>query len=90
VGSVVRPPVELVALREGRREIAALVHPTDEPRGRLASTMGAEGAEYQPVHPTPVVEAEADATVMTFSACLRPRIHRLRTDLTPADVEPPV
>lgn len=72
-----------------RDEIAALVDPTDEPRRRLAAIMGSDGAEYQPVHPALVVEAEADATVMTFSARLRPRIHRLRTDLTPADVEPP-
>lgn len=52
--------------------------------------LGHEGSEYAPVHPTLVVEAEAEATVMTFSAGLRPasphpRIPRFRIDLTPAD-----
>jgi ATP-dependent DNA ligase len=70
-----------------RDEAAAHVQPTDEPRRRMPNfIMGNEGAEYQPVRPTLVVEVEADATVMTFSQRLRPRIHRFRPDLTPEDV----
>ncbi len=72
-----------------RDEIASRVRATDEPRQRMpAFAMGGEGAEYQPVLPTLVVEAEADAAVTTFTARLRPRIHRLRPDLTPEDIEP--
>lgn len=70
-----------------RDEAAGLVVPTGEPRRRLPTTvLGQEGSEYVPVHPTLVVEAEAEATVMTFTARLRPRIHRFRTDLTVADL----
>ena len=72
-----------------RDEAAGLVVPTGEPRRRLPTTvLGQEGSEYVPVHPTLVVEAEAEAAVMTFTARLRPRIHRFRTDLTPADLDP--
>ncbi len=70
-----------------RDEAAGLVTPTGEPRRRLPTTvLGQEGSEYVPVHPTLVVEAEAEATVMTFTARLRPRIHRFRTDLAPTDL----
>lgn len=73
-----------------RDETANHVEPTDEPRRRLPGfATGTEGTEYQPVHPTLVVEAEAEAAVMTFNARLRPRIHRLRPDLTPADIDLP-
>jgi ATP-dependent DNA ligase len=70
------------------RDIAApLVRSTGEPRRRLpGAVLGQQGTEYQPVHPTLVVEVEAEATVLTFNARLRPRVHRVRTDLTPADV----
>jgi ATP-dependent DNA ligase len=70
-----------------RDEAAGQVTPTGEPRRRLPTTvLGQQGAEYTPVHPTLVVEAEAEATVTTFTARLRPRIHRFRVDLTLADV----
>ncbi len=73
-----------------RDEAAGLVIPTGEPRRRLPTTvLGHEGSEYVPVHPTLVVEAEAEATVTTFTARLRPRIHRFRTDLTAADLARP-
>lgn len=66
-----------------RDEAAARVTPTGEPRTRLpGSVMGHQGGEYQPVHATLVVEAEAEATVMSFNGRLRPRIHRLRPDVT--------
>ncbi|MFL6123145.1 hypothetical protein [Actinophytocola sp.] len=72
-----------------RDEAAQRNRPTHEPRRRLPTAVfGHEGTLYQPVHPTLVVEAEADATVMTFSARLRPRVHRLRPDLAPEDVHP--
>ena len=72
-----------------RDEAARHVTPTGEPRRRLPTTvLGHEGSEYQPVHPTLLVEAEAEATVMTFTARLRPRIHRFRTDLTLDDLVP--
>lgn len=64
------------------------VRSTGEPRRRLPPVLGSEGTEYQPVHPTLVVEAEAEASVITFTARLRPRVHRLRLDLTPTDVSP--
>lgn len=73
-----------------RDATAAHVESTGEPRRRLAPVLGSEGTEYQPVHPTLVVEAEAEATVLTFTARLRPRVHRLRPDLNPDDVTPHV
>ncbi len=69
-----------------RDAAAALVEATGEPRRRLPGVLGSEGTEYLPVHPTLVVEAEAEATVMTFAGRLRPRVHRLRPDLTAAEV----
>ncbi|MFC4852770.1 hypothetical protein [Actinophytocola glycyrrhizae] len=72
-----------------RDQTAAWVRPTGEPRRRLPTTvLGHRGTEYQPVEPTLVVEAEAEATVVTFSSRLRPRIHRLRADLVPSDLPP--
>lgn len=72
-----------------RDEAARHVRPTGEPQRRLpTAVLGHEGTLYQPVHPTLVVEVEADATVLTFTARLRPRVHRLRTDLTAEDVRP--
>jgi hypothetical protein len=45
---------------------------------------GLQNAELN--HPTLVVEAEAEASVITFTARLRPRVHRLRPDLDPDDI----
>ena len=62
--------------------------PTGEPVSRLPGTvLGHPGAEYLPVHPTLVVEAEADPTIFTFSNRTRPRVHRLRPDLHPEQIE---
>ncbi|OLF16043.1 hypothetical protein BU204_18900 [Actinophytocola xanthii] len=73
-----------------RDAAAALVTPTDEPRRRLPNAvLGQPGTEYQPVRAALVVEVEAEATVLSFSARLRPRVHRLRPDLNPADVAVP-
>lgn len=70
------------------RDVAARhVESTGEPRQRLPGVLGSAGTQYQPVHPSLVVEAETEATVMTFTARLRPRVHRLRPDLTPQDVQ---
>jgi hypothetical protein len=50
--------------------------------------LGHPGTEYEPVQPTLVVEVETEPTVETFSGRLRPRVHRIRPDLTRNDVEP--
>jgi ATP dependent DNA ligase-like protein len=66
--------------------VAEYVSSTGEPLRRLpGAILGHPGTEYQPVHPHLVVEAEAEPTVATFSARLRPRVHRIRPDLTPDD-----
>lgn len=63
---------------------------TGEPPRRLpGAILGHPGTEYQPVHPELVVEAEAEPTVETFSARLRPRVHRLRPNLRPQDIQRP-
>ena len=72
-----------------RNATAPLLEPTGEARRRLPGVLGSDGTEYQPVHPTLVVEVEAEATVVSFNARLRPRIHRLRTDLTPDELDDP-
>jgi len=69
-----------------RDAVATHVTSTGEPRRRLAPVLGSDGTEYQPVHPTLVVEAEAEASVVTFTARLRPRVHRLRPDVNPEDI----
>ena len=70
-----------------RDETGPLVTPTGEPRTRLpGSVMGHQGGEYLPVHAALVVEVEAEATVMSFNGRLRPRIHRLRPDVTVDEV----
>jgi ATP-dependent DNA ligase len=70
-----------------RDAAAPLVIPNDEPRRRLPGAAFAQpGTEYQPVRPALVVEAEAEATVLGFTARLRPKVHRIRPELTPADV----
>lgn len=67
--------------------VADQVSSTGEPLRRLpGAILGHPGTEYQPVHPTLVVEAEAEPTVETFSARLRPRVRRIRPDLTPRDI----
>lgn len=70
-----------------RDAVAPLVRPADAPRRRLpGAVLGHPGTEYQPVAPTLVVEVEAETTVLSFGARLRPRVHRVRPELTPADV----
>lgn len=70
--------------------IAQQISITGEPPQRLpGAVLGHPGTEYQPVHPQLVVEAEAEPTVQTFSVRLRPRVHRIRPDLHPQDIQPP-
>jgi hypothetical protein len=70
-----------------RDVVADHVSSTGEPPRRLpGAVLGHPGTEYQHVHPRLVVEAEAEPTVETFSARLRPRVHRIRPDLTPNDI----
>lgn len=64
------------------------VSATGEPPRRLPSAiLEHPGTEYQPVHAHLVVEVEAEPTVETFSARLRPRVHRIRPDLVPEDIQ---
>jgi ATP-dependent DNA ligase len=73
-----------------RDTIADRVRLTGEPARRLpGAILGHPGTEYQPVHPELVVEVEAEPTVETFNARLRPRVHRIRPDLSPADIPRP-
>jgi ATP-dependent DNA ligase len=74
------------ALRDAAAE---LVTPTGELSRLPGHILGHPGSDFQPVHPTLVVEVEGQPTITTFTGRLRPRVHRLRPDLTPADVEPP-
>jgi ATP-dependent DNA ligase len=70
-----------------RDAAATHVTPTGESKRRLpGAVMGHQGTEYLPVHAALVVEAEAEATVMSFSGRLRPRVHRLRPDVTVDEV----
>lgn len=69
-----------------RDTVAPLVSPTGEPRRLPGTALGHPGAAYQPVVPALVVEVEAETTVLTFGARLRPRVHRVRPELTPGDV----
>jgi ATP-dependent DNA ligase len=72
-----------------RDSAARHVMATGEPIRRLPGTvLGHQGAEYLPVHPRLVVEVEAEPTITTFTNRTRPRVHRLRPELHPADVEP--
>ncbi|CAL9677639.1 hypothetical protein SUDANB95_07965 (plasmid) [Actinosynnema sp. ALI-1.44] len=71
------------------------------PAGRLVTTTGdaprtistglfgtSSGTAYLPVHPSLVVEARAEGTVLAFTNRLRPTVQRLRPDLTPDDLTP--
>jgi ATP-dependent DNA ligase len=67
------------------RKVAA----TGEPVRRLPDAApGHLGAEYLPVHASLVVEVEAEPAISSFANRARPRVHRLRPDLRPADVVP--
>jgi ATP-dependent DNA ligase len=70
-----------------RAAITGNLTSTGEPRRQLpGGILGQEGTEYQPVQPTLVVEVETEPTVSTFNNRLRPRVHRLRLDLTVDDL----
>ncbi len=84
-------PVGLsLPLSPALRDAAARhVMATGEPVRRLpGAVLGHQGAEYLPVRPNLVVEVEAEPTISTFSNRTRPRVHRLRPELDPGDVEP--
>lgn len=74
-------------LREpaGRHVIA-----TGEPSIRVSiGVFGRGRTEYRPVHPTLVVEVEAEASVASFASRLRPTVRRLRPDLIVDDLDFP-
>ncbi|WP_112231793.1 DNA ligase-like domain-containing protein [Lentzea atacamensis] len=62
---------------------------TGEPPVRVSTGQFGRGeTEYKPVHPTLVVEVEVEGSVHAFTNRLRPTVHRLRSDLTLADLYP--
>lgn len=63
---------------------------TDEPPARVSTGQfgSRSDTEYKPVHPTLIVEVEAEGSVHAFSNRLHPTVHRLRPDLTVADLQP--
>ncbi|GGS34747.1 MULTISPECIES: ATP-dependent DNA ligase [Actinokineospora] len=70
-----------------RDEVGRHVAVTGE-RAELASGggFGRSRTEYLPVHPTLVVEVEAEASAEFFTNRLRPAVRRLRVDMTVEDV----
>lgn len=66
-----------------RDEVGQHVTSTGEPLALVSSgAFGRGRTEYQPVRPTLVVEVEAEASVEFFTSRLRPRVYRLRLDLS--------
>ena len=65
---------------------ATYVDSTGEPRRRLPPVL-APTAPNISSSTTLVVEAESEATVVTFTARLQLRVHRLRPDIDPGDVQ---
>ncbi len=62
---------------------------TGDPLARVsAGVFGRGRTEFQPVLPELVVEAEAEASVESFTHRLRPRVHRVRLDLATDDLGP--
>ncbi|WP_434445321.1 hypothetical protein [Lentzea sp. E54] len=63
---------------------------TGEPPARVSTgQFGSRGeTEYKPVHPTLVVEVEAEGSVHAFTNRLRPTVYRLRPDVDVADLQP--
>lgn len=70
-----------------RTRLSRSVTLTGEPPTTLSSGVFGRGrTEYRPAHPELVVEVEAEASVASFTNRLRPRVHRLREDLSPNDI----
>lgn len=69
-----------------RQQVGERVTLTGEPAIRISGAFGQGRTEYRPVLPDLVVEVEAEASVLTFASRLRPRVHRVRPDLTATDV----
>lgn len=70
-----------------RAQIGTNVVLTGEPPAELSSGMFGRGhTQYRPARPTLVVEVEAEASVTTFTNRIRPKVHRLRADLSPEDL----
>lgn len=70
-----------------RRQVGALVTATGDTVDYVsASGFGRGRTAYRPVRPELVVEIEVEPTVHEFRSRLRPRVHRVRLDVTAADV----
>lgn len=67
-------------------QIGERVTLTGAPARSISGAFGHGRTEYRPVVPELVVEVEAEAAVATFTSRLRPRVHRLRPDLTITDL----
>lgn len=68
------------------QQIGEQVALTGEPAIRISGAFGPGRTQYRPVRPELVVEVEAEASVLTFASRLRPRVHRVRPDLTATDL----
>ncbi|UUV32326.1 hypothetical protein NQK81_02405 [Amycolatopsis roodepoortensis] len=69
-------------------QVGEHVMPTGEPPQKVSSAVFGRGqTEFRPVRPDLVVEVEAEASVTSFTSRLRPRVHRVRTDLTIEDLD---
>jgi ATP-dependent DNA ligase len=73
-----------------REQIGQRVRLTGEPAVQVSTGIfGQHGhTEYRPTVPELVVEVEAEGAVVEFTHRLRPRVHRMRSDLTPNDLTP--
>lgn len=73
-----------------RDSAAQHITPTGGPPVPISSgVFGQARIEYQPVRPELIVEVQVEASVETFTSRLRPRVHRIRTDLTVEDLGNP-
>jgi hypothetical protein len=80
--------VSLPLARRLREVVAPLLHPAGEVRelpGTVGGLPGAAPVRYRPVEPEVVVEIEVDQQRLEFGRYRhRPRVLRVRGDLTPA------
>ncbi|WP_410583825.1 hypothetical protein [Amycolatopsis sp. lyj-108] len=69
-------------------EVAGQVRLTGEPPQKVSSGVFGRGqTQFRPVIPDVVVEVRVEATIATFTNRLRPKVHRVRPDLTVHDLQ---
>lgn len=70
------------------QQIGQLVTPTGEPPLPVSTGVFGRGqTQFRPALPELVVEVEVEASVESFANRLRPRVHRVRLDLDPDDLD---